>query len=702
MTSKNSYFNWPLIYDKIRKNTWVITLYSVILFFAMPVFLVIQLQGINSKQMQNKDVRMKQVVSEFFCSGSNFITMLAIPAAIIAAAAVFYYINSKKQIDFYHSLPLKREKLFATNYLSGVMLYLIPYTVCVILSVIVISAMGYISYINPLDILSGYLLNLLFFLVIYAITILAMMLCGNIVVSLLGTAVFLLYGPALCTAYTELMGYFYKNFYKLFRINSMVRNTSPIFDFMEASKSHPFTASRVISYVILTTMLTILSIYLYKKRPSEASGHAMAFKISMPIIKYPIVFLCALIFGISFKSVGGGSTEWMVFGFICGGTLSHFIIEVIYNFDFKAIFKNLKGLGIFAAVFTVLIMVPAFDLTGYDKRLPELSNIKSVKLNIKQFNQNSYFMDTQFIGGINREKTMLDRHKLSSKENIDAVFNIAKMGVQNTGKDEDKYDANVGVEFELKNGSKIRRDYGYLKSSEIVPYMTSIFDTEEFKRSLYLLYSMDKKDVLQIKVANLYPQGVNITGQIKSYDKISLLMDAISSDLLNLKAEDMKTETPVMLIDFVKVNTKSGIVQLECKIPVYPSFTQTIEALESMGIERPKIITAEMVDYIQVSSNEYEKNIEKAHAIGEAAVQTAPVGRNEIRITDKKEIEEVLKYIVPAIAANYDPFFERDYRYDVNVFSSSNLDGYNESFVFMKDSIPEFIKKSFPINSTVK
>jgi len=705
MTSKNSYFDRALILDRIRKNPWIVALYSVVLFFAMPVFLAIQMQNIGDRIFENKEQYIAQVVSGFFGMDFKFGTFLAIPAAIIAAATVFFYLNSRKQIDFYHSLPIKREKLFVTNYLAGLKFYIIPYTVNLILSIIVLAGMGYISYLSIASAVTGYLFNILLYLVVYSITVFAMVLCGNLVVSLLGTAVFLFYGPLFCVSYTESMRFFYKNFYQLFRLESLMRNTSPVFDFMmSGSRMYTFSAARAIVYIILVALLIGISMYLYRKRPSEAAGRAMAFKISRPLIKYPIVFLCTILFGLFFMSAGNRSMAWMIFGFICGGTISHFIIEIIYHFDFKAIFKNIKGLGIFAVLFAIFISVPAFDLTGYDKRLPEPGTIKSVKLNIIHFNQSSFFAnmeDRWEIDYTNYERAQLDKITLSEQGNIGAVLEMAKQGVANTGKAGNDYDASIGVEFELQNGTKIARRYNYLKTKDIEPYIISVFDTPEFKQSFYRLYSIDSKDISQITIQDLYARsGMDSTGQIKDNAKIASIVDALRADTLKLKGQQMKTQVPVMVVNLINGDPKVKVLW-EVRVPVYPSFTQTLGVLSTMGIEKPEMIPAEMVDYILVNNYEYEKFMAYSYASEIAMEQRIvefpkTVAANEVRINDKKEIEQILKSIVPDNTVNYNPFFERDSRYRVNVVSSRYLNGYSESFVFKKDSVPEFIKAKFP------
>lgn len=705
MISKNSYFDLTLIIDKIRKNAWIITLYSVILFFSMPIYLAIKMQGASERMRHNGELYIIELVLSFFRIDNKFIVLLTIPAAIIAAATVFFYLTSKKQVDFYHSLPVKREKLFITSYTAGVAFYLIPYSINVAASVIVLGGMGYISYLVPSAVLAGYFLNVLLYLVVYTITVFAMMLCGNLVVSLMGTVVFLGYGPLLCVSYTESMRFFYKNYYQLFRAEEMFRNASPVVDFMMANSYYAFSARRVASYVVLTIVLAVLSMYLYKKRPSEAAGRAIAFKVSRSLIKYPIVFLCTIICGLFFMSAGGRSMGWMIFGFICGGTISHFITEIIYHFDFKAIFKNLKGFGVFAALFAIFITIPTFDLTGFDRRLPERSQVKSAKVSIMSFNQSSYFTSMGSMNHYdyrNRGKALLDRHALSKPENIDSVLQIASMGAANTGKDRNGYNASVGVEFELNDGSKLTRKYDYLKSSEIEASIISIFNTDEFKQKLYTIYSVDNKDVTRVAVQDLYSEkGMDRAGQIKDIGKIMPLIDALRSDILKLKGEDMKKEVPVMSLMLFNDDDK-GRIRWEIAVPVYASFTQTMGLIKSFGIDMPKMIPSEMVDYIQINNHEYEKYMAMSYAKDRITEFAQPQQRNEVRVDNKNEISEILKSIVPDVAANYNPFYERDYGYRVNVVSARYLNGYGGSFVFKKDSIPEFIKAKFPVPVNIK
>ena len=68
---------------------------------------------------------------------------------------------------------------------------------------------------------------------------------------------------------------------------------------------------------------------------------------------------------------------WFWFGLVAGTILFHMLVEIIYDFDFRALFHNWKRL----IVLLVLVVAGVFafrqDLTGYDTYLPARDQIVS-------------------------------------------------------------------------------------------------------------------------------------------------------------------------------------------------------------------------------------------------------------------------------------------------------------------------------------
>lgn len=139
--------------------------------------------------------------------------MIIVLLSLILGVTSFSWLHSRKKVDFYHSLPVRREKLFFVNYLDGALILFFAYAVNLLLGLLVAMVNG----IAPGDVIpaafgaSGFLF--LHFVMLYSVTVLAMVLTGNILVGILGTGVLHLYFPALLLLLDALYQEFFKTSY---------------------------------------------------------------------------------------------------------------------------------------------------------------------------------------------------------------------------------------------------------------------------------------------------------------------------------------------------------------------------------------------------------------------------------------------------------------------------------------------------------
>ena len=137
MTSKISYIK--LIRADLRHRGWLAALVSIGLFLEMPVFTMLY---IDSLQMQNREYIVIEELRAAFpglLNGQSVNHLAAVIAviAVLCALTGFGYIHSKDKTDFFHSLPVKRGQWFVVNYLSGLIIFLLPYVICSALTIAV-------------------------------------------------------------------------------------------------------------------------------------------------------------------------------------------------------------------------------------------------------------------------------------------------------------------------------------------------------------------------------------------------------------------------------------------------------------------------------------------------------------------------------------------------------------------------------------
>ena len=135
MTSRNSFFN--LLKEDLHRRLWTLILSSLVFFgtFGVAFTMIVQnyvgrYSRVNYGYTKAQFIEMvSSNLCEDFYSFFPWFMAVAIIGAIICAMNGFAYLHSRKQMDFYHSLPVKREKIFAVRLVNGVLIYALPYLV---------------------------------------------------------------------------------------------------------------------------------------------------------------------------------------------------------------------------------------------------------------------------------------------------------------------------------------------------------------------------------------------------------------------------------------------------------------------------------------------------------------------------------------------------------------------------------------------
>lgn len=86
---------------------------------------------------------------------------------VLLAAMLFHYLHTRLSVDFYHGMPISRDRLFFTRYFAGLTFLLPPLLICKVLSLSIQLAF-YHSVLSPMTLLSIHLQDFLFWAVLYA------------------------------------------------------------------------------------------------------------------------------------------------------------------------------------------------------------------------------------------------------------------------------------------------------------------------------------------------------------------------------------------------------------------------------------------------------------------------------------------------------------------------------------------------------
>lgn len=396
-----------LINNNLKQKIWLTGCITLLFILLRPMMQLMTYE--NEKRFALTQESLINTMETFFLPGV-FTDYVPIAIACVVIAIVFFgYLFSKKQVDLYHSIPVNRKHLFAVNYLSGTIVYLIALFIEYIICVFIAVPNHYMTSESWKNLMVALCMNIVHFMFGYSVAICGIMLSGVIITAIAGAAVIALAFPAAVT----LLEYFERYFYVTYAGHSKVKPEllnklywlSPVTSFATLIERVRYewneyyyensimVLSALILPVIMTVLLTGISYYLYKKRPSESAGRAIAFKKTRAFIEVPLAILGGMA-GAWFMStsINTYKTSWIWTGLVLGVLLVHCILEVIINESFKAIFSHKIQLVISLVATVLIIGIYYGDFSNYDKFIPDKTNITSASVYFNEIDNNLSYL----------------------------------------------------------------------------------------------------------------------------------------------------------------------------------------------------------------------------------------------------------------------------------------------------------------------
>ncbi len=687
MTSRSLFFKY--MKENTKQRIWNLALVLLLCFFAFPVTTALwsstafRPENLNSSlpadlaRTQAQRDFTRDMLRMYSMKGGALAFMLTI-AAVVLAASGFAYLHSKKKTDFYHSLPIRREMLYAVTCLNGFLYMAVAYLGFLTIAAVMIRVKGV-----PFDWGSLYLASvehLCFFALVYMTAILSMLLTGNLVVGLLGTGVLFSWGPVICMTISAYFSEYFTTFYgdDSFLL-ALSERTSPVAWYVKACMSSQ--PGRMALWAMLAAaVLFLLGMLLYRRRPSEAAGHAMAFPITEPIIRFLIAVPSSLLLGAMFHSMMY-EDGWTVFGLVCGLLLVSCIIEIIYHFDFKSLFAHKRQLLVSAVFVGVVFAIFRFDLFGYDRYLPATEKLASGGIYSDLLDPDAtsqYHSTVEYTEGwygvtfdAMPSSTLADEMQISDDQGLELLHTIAAQGVHDAAQARDRflrgggrsYDLeegdeafhNVTIAWHLRNGRTVYRSYR-VNVSGVRAALESVYDLDAYKTAMYPVLSLSADDVAGI---NYKEEDECSHVKLAGADVKAALLAAYQEELKALTSETRAHEMPIAEIQF-KTNEQQALIQKlrdeggnytlfnhYYYYPIYPSFTKTIALLRACGVEVGGMVTPEKtasitLSYQGVAVSEEEMAPADTELGQRQRKYLSDDSRAMLTVTDPEQIREIL------------------------------------------------------------
>lgn len=199
-------------------------------------------------------------------SGISSYIIFAILLVLITPFIQYNYLFSKKSVDVYHAIPVKRSELFVTQFISSLILVLIPFTINYFLGNILIMTL----FNTKVDFMfQNYLSTIFFLLIIQSLSTFIILNTGTLLDSLIHTIIFLIYPFFIFLTLNVFSDRF------LFGLNGIpddgLRSLSPLYAIFYVLNKDPFPISLIIYWAIIFLGFFLVQKRMYLKRKSEKS-----------------------------------------------------------------------------------------------------------------------------------------------------------------------------------------------------------------------------------------------------------------------------------------------------------------------------------------------------------------------------------------------------------------------------------------------
>ena len=392
-------------------------------------------------------------------------------AALIAMALYSWYFHPKS-VNAMAALPIRREAFFLTNLLTALTVSLVPNLLIALLSWGAASMTGLPGCSAAAQWLGIVLLQVLFdygaaslcaaiagqllaLPALYLLLNFAAVVLNSVTVAVLSTFVYGMQGGG----YT-LPARFSPAFYMAARMDLVEKTAEAGGETVYYCVFHGW--SYLFWIAAAGVVLLAAAFLLFRRRRMEAAGDVIAVRPLRPVLKYCFTAGCSLVLGVLaattfFSGSNGPQLPAMVLCLLAGGFVGYFTSEILLKKTFHVFRREWIGFGAFSLCLLAAVGLMEFDVFGFERRVPDVSEVESITLGGSSFWENAIVTDEAYLADL----ITLHQSIISGKQQQEAL-------ARRWPDDREDLDYTVvDLIYQLKNGKTLSRSYALYCTEEM-------------------------------------------------------------------------------------------------------------------------------------------------------------------------------------------------------------------------------------------
>ena len=497
-----SCFNSTLFKKNLTRYWPVWALYAIVWIYALPVRCITVVSRNQTWMGETPIKRVQAFANQIPDLLEGFGVFMAFAFGVLAAMAMFSYLYNNRSAGMVHSLPVSREGLFLTNYLSGLVCLIGPN---VLVWLLTLGAEGLCSGYMALYTVSIWFAAqsgmCIFF---YSFAVFCAMFTGHLLALpafygiLNFLAVFLmtlfdvlfepfLYGYAGMTGTAEEVVWWLT---PAIRLGENVRWSNPGTGYRLQG------VDELVIYTVVGLALAALALLVYRKRHIESAGDVVAVATVRPIFKYGVALCSGLCFGYWLYALFGFEAPFGLMGSLLLWTfIGYFAAVMLLKKSFR-VWKAWKGCAVLLLLVAVGLACLQGDAFGFVTHVPAANKVERIAVD----GMGSYPYD----GGRSFEFETTDAALIEKTIALhQAIVDAHRNPESEIGNSE--Y-IRLNVTYALSNGATIRRQYGahVRLGSELEKPARDFYCDPQVAELSYGMQNIDPARLVNVEVSSLW------------------------------------------------------------------------------------------------------------------------------------------------------------------------------------------------------
>lgn len=704
MTSKIS-FTKMVMQNVKERGAWFLVSFLAML-MALPVQTMMRLDHVAAYGLKLKEQAAQS--AEVFLNTTGYDNVALILLVIIAGFCLgmtgYMYLYSREKTDFYHSLPMKRERMYFVSYLGGVVIFAVPYLLNLLLALLAGAVKGTFPAHTVSVVLGAFLTHMIYFLVFYHVGILAVMLTGNLFTGAMAYAAFLSYGFIIKEVFISMAGRFFQSAtpytlglgsYSILRFTFHAGGwtLSPLYSYMNIIREAVNYETRKAPWLLAAAgllaavLLLALCLLVYHLRPSESYHKAIAFRRLEPIIKIAVVFPFSILTALNIsQGIGQHVFVWFVMVLVFSAWVISTAMDFLYRMDIRESLRPRISTGAVLVMLAAMTVIYRFDVFQVDTYLPKENKIESMSVYINSMNSlYSYPYNSVYYQGDSEIKTYLENTKY---EEFDSIYDLAALGVEAQKENDGFPKLKDGedllyyyVKYHLKSGRNVYRYYEVKQDDAALKLMGNIYDSWEYKQQTLPVEFIDAEKITEISLNDIFSANRQVT---TSETAMQNIFKTYKSEWESLEFKESLDQQVVGFLNIDCISAEQGSrfengtasldITQTLSLPLYEGFRNTRKLLEEAGCH---VYTKEDVDKMEkivVVSSDNNGNTE------------------EFTFSDKEDRMEILEKFVFDQYSNPAKNLYPDYSKSLRIYWKDGA-GETKEGIYLSNDLPSCVKK---------